>query len=195
MPRWSATDDAGPYADSLLRGDRVQLRATTDADIATLAQWYGDPSLQVLQSDQVKPLPAATAAETIRGWSTNQDQSGAGFSIELTSDGQLIGHVTLWGARPTTRAASFAIMLGPDFASQGYGTEATRLMLGYGFRELGLNRIELRTWAFNRRAIAAYTKAGFTVEGRRREVLFHDGVFHDELIMSVLAAEYFGGGT
>jgi RimJ/RimL family protein N-acetyltransferase len=195
MPRWSATDDAGPYADSLLRGDRVQLRATTDADIATLAQWYGDPSLQVLQSDQVKPLPAATAAETIRGWSTNQDQSGAGFSIELTSDGQLIGHVTLWGARPTTRAASFAIMLGPDFASQGYGTEATRLMLGYGFRELGLNRIELRTWAFNSRAIAAYTKAGFTVEGRRREVLFHDGVFHDELIMSVLAAEYFGGGT
>jgi RimJ/RimL family protein N-acetyltransferase len=68
-------------------------------------------------------------------------------------------------------------------------------MLGYGFRELGLNRIELRTWAFNSRAIAAYTKAGFTVEGRRCEVLFHDGVFYDERIMSILAAEYFGGGT
>ena len=52
---------------------------------------------------------------------------------------------------------------------------------------------ELRVWAFNTRAIRAYEKSGFVLKGRRREAVFHDGKFHDELVMSVLAADYFGG--
>jgi RimJ/RimL family protein N-acetyltransferase len=193
MVQWTSTDDTSRYAHSLFEGEQVRLRGTTESDLETIARWYNDPTMQVLQSGRVMPVLESQALEETRSWNAAKDGGGAGLSVELISSGELIGQVTLWGARPATRAATFAIMLGPDFMSRGYGTEATRLMVGYGFRELGLNRIELRTWAFNTRAIAAYSKAGFSVEGRRRQVLFHEGAFHDEMIMSILAEEYFGG--
>ncbi len=43
--------------------------------------------------------------------------------------------------------------------------------------------------AFNHRAQAAYRKAGFREEGRRRDAVFHDGRYLDEIVMSVLAKD------
>jgi len=63
-------------------------------------------------------------------------------------------------------------------------------MVRYGFLELGLNRVGLNVWAYNDRAIAAYRKAGFVEEGRTREAVWHDGRFHDELSMGLLASEW-----
>jgi hypothetical protein len=45
-------------------------------------------------------------------------------------------------------------------------------------------------FAFNERAIRAYRKAGFTIEGRAREAIWRDGQFWDELAMSVLEDEW-----
>ncbi|WP_022881419.1 GNAT family N-acetyltransferase [Gryllotalpicola ginsengisoli] len=192
MAQWTGSDDAYRYGEELLVGDRVRLRATREDDLPVLADWYNRPEWGVLQQVRVQPLPQADVIEQIRTWSGSKDGSGAGFSIELVATQQLIGHTSLWGARMPARAATFAIMLGPQFASQGYGPEAARLMVGYGFRELGLNRIGLSTWAYNSRAVRAYEKAGFVVEGRRRDVVFHDGAFHDEILMGILAEEFFG---
>ncbi len=63
-------------------------------------------------------------------------------------------------------------------------------MTRYGFVELGLHRIQLKVRAYNERAGAAYTRAGYAVEGRHREVRFHDGRWHDELTMAQLAREW-----
>ena len=41
-------------------------------------------------------------------------------------------------------------------------------------------------FAFNPRAQRAYERAGFAVEGRRREVLRWDGAWHDDLVMAAL---------
>lgn len=56
---------------------------------------------------------------------------------------------------------------------------------------MGLNRIGLEVRAFNTRAIASYAKAGFVEEGRRREIVFHAGQFHDEVLMSILASDWY----
>ncbi len=45
-------------------------------------------------------------------------------------------------------------------------------------------------FAFNERAIRAYRKAGFNVEGRAREAIWRDGRFWDELSMSILENEW-----
>ena len=191
MAEWGGTDDALAYGRSLLVGERVRLRATREDDLPVLACWYNAPEWAVVQQGRAQPLPEAEVIEIIRRWSSAKDGSGAGFSIELIETGELIGHTSLWGASLPVCAAAFAIMLGPEFTSRGYGVEAVRLMTGYGFRELGLNRIRLDVWAHNSRAIRAYEKAGFVVEGRLRAVGFHDGEFRDGLVMAQLASEFF----
>jgi RimJ/RimL family protein N-acetyltransferase len=46
--------------------------------------------------------------------------------------------------------------------------------------------------AYNERAIRAYQKCGFVVEGRERETAFVDGKWHDDLMMGLLSTEFQG---
>ena len=78
----------------------------------------------------------------------------------------------------------------PDDYGGGYGTEAMRMMVDYGFRELKLHRISLGVFAFNPRAIRVYEKVGFKREGILRDILFYDGEYHDEIVMSILEQEW-----
>jgi ACR3 family arsenite transporter len=64
-----------------------------------------------------------------------------------------------------------------DAWGHGYGTEATQLMLDHGFGTLGLHRIALYVFEFNERAIRAYRRCGFVVEGKSRESIFRGGRF------------------
>jgi RimJ/RimL family protein N-acetyltransferase len=43
---------------------------------------------------------------------------------------------------------------------------------------------------FNPRAMRAYEKAGFRLEGTRREAIYQDGAYHDELVMAILRSEF-----
>jgi RimJ/RimL family protein N-acetyltransferase len=63
-------------------------------------------------------------------------------------------------------------------------------MLRLAFEDLGLYRVGLAVFEFNRRAIRAYEKAGFRVEGRLREAIVRDGRRWDEISMGVVAPEW-----
>ena len=88
-------------------------------------------------------------------------------------------------------SALYHITIGEkDVWGQGYGTEATQLMLDHAFGTLGLHRIALFVFEFNERAIRAYRRCGFVLEGRSRESIFRDGRWWDELAMSVLESDW-----
>jgi len=74
--------------------------------------------------------------------------------------------------------------------NQGLGAEAMSLLLRHGFETLNLNRILLRVYADNPRAIRSYQKAGFVQEGTLREAVFKRGKFEDVHLMSVLRREW-----
>lgn len=161
----------------------------TQEDLDTLAGWWQLSDWAVLQQGTVQPRNRAAIADMFEQWSRNDTAGSVGFSID-NEEGDLIGHTTLWGASLPIRAATFAIILGPEFIGKGYGTDATKTMLRYGFEELGLHKIELQAWAFNTRGIRAYEKAGLIKEGVRRDAAFHGGEFHDQVLMSILEEEH-----
>ncbi|MFG6501922.1 GNAT family N-acetyltransferase [Microbacterium sp. P05] len=188
-PVFDSPDSALRYGATLLRGEQVALRATTDSDIETLTDWRMLPDWAVLQQNMVRPESRPAIREMFTRWSTNDSPAGVGLSID-NADGTFIGHATLWGAALPTRIARFAIVIGPDFIGRGYGTDATRVMLRYAFEELGVHKVELEAWAYNTRAIRAYEKAGFVREGVRRAAAFHRGAFHDSVLMGVVLEDH-----
>ena len=62
-----------------------------------------------------------------------------------------------------------------DFWDRGYGTEAVRLLLRFGFLTLNLNNIRLTVHSFNERAIRCYEKCGFKRCGYWPDSWYHDG--------------------
>lgn len=189
---WTTTQ-AQEYGRTLLEGDRVRLRPWRDDDLPHLAAWENDPATAALQSTTIRPQSASIMVERFRSGSAYNGDTQIGFCVAARKDDTLAGYVCLWGANLQSRSATFAIILGPAFQGRGYGPEAIRLMLRYGFDEMGLHRIQLGVWAYNDRAIAAYRKCGFREEGRRRDAIFHAGRFHDELMMAVLEPEWRAG--
>ena len=188
----SNVEQAEDYAENLFVGRSVRLRPLREDDLPYLEQWWIDPSIVVLQNHTVLPRPEGGVSEQFSQWSANTSSEAVGFSIELTETEEFVGHVTLYGRNPINQSATLAIVLGPEFHGRGYGSDAVRLAVKYGFLQLGLNRIELQTWAFNTRGIASYAKAGFVEEGCRREAVFFNGRRHDEVIMAILRDDWAG---
>lgn len=185
-----APDAAQAHGRDVLVGERVRLRPLQERDLDPLEQWWTDPEWQVFQQQTVRPQPAGPAADLFRRWSTNDSASAVGFSIETLAAGELVGHVTLWGAGLPSRSATLGIIVGPVHVGLGYGTDAVRVITRYGFRVMGLHRIGLAVAAFNARGRRSYEKAGFEIEGVRREAVFLDGAFTDEVLMSVLQQDW-----
>ncbi|HEX3490750.1 MAG TPA: GNAT family protein [Streptosporangiaceae bacterium] len=190
MTELSDVSSAFEYGDSVLVGQRVRLRGLRDDDLADLARWEMDPGRMATLSGWVVPPSEAAGRERVAKWSAN-DKDDVGFSIETLDDPPvLVGNVGLWGARPKDRCATLGIALGREHIGRGYGTDATRVIVAYGFREMGLHRIQLAVAPFNPAGIRAYQKAGFVEEGRHRQAVLHDGRWYDEVLMSILDHEF-----
>jgi len=193
MIELSDATTAFAYGDSILAGERVRLRGVLDDDLATLARWDQDPGRLTTLTDRVAPQSEAAARERIARQCANEG-NGLGFAIEkLDGAVELIGMVSLSGLGPKSRCATLGIALGRDFLGRGYGSDAMRVIVDYGFRELGLHRIQLGVAPFNPAGVRAYQKAGFTEEGRLRESVLHDGRWYDEILMAILDHEWAAG--
>jgi RimJ/RimL family protein N-acetyltransferase len=139
------------------------------------------------------PLRPQSLEDEIRWFENLPKYAGKvfNFNIRTTDDDTLIGYVVYYGYDPRNRAASIGIGIAePAYREKGYGTEAMRLMLDYGFDELNLNRVELTVSSFNSRAIHVYKKVGFKEEGVLRQCDYNDGRYYDVLVMSLLREEW-----
>jgi RimJ/RimL family protein N-acetyltransferase len=190
MTEFTEASDAFSYGDSILVGERVRLRGVRDDDLPALAKWEMDPGRMTTLTNRVAPTSEAAAKERIAKWTANENDD-LGFAIETLDDPPvLVGNLGIFGTHVKDRSATLGIALGRDYLGRGYGTDAMRVIVGYGFRELGLHRIQLSVAPFNPAGIRAYEKAGFVAEGRLRESVLHDGRWYDEVLMSILDREW-----
>lgn len=188
-------DDALAYGRGLLSGKRVRLREARESDFEQLTRWWVDPQTSIFQSNYVRPTPSPTVSDMMRAWGANV-AADTGFAIvtggyadDKGDEGELIGQISLF-AVTKNRCGTLGIVLGRDHWGDGLGTEAVRLMVRYGFVEMGLHRIQLGVYSYNERAIRSYTSVGFREEGRRPETAFHGGSWHDEVLMGILEHDW-----
>lgn len=138
--------------------------------------------------------PAGMAIERLREiygeWAQADDRLVLGV-IDRAS-GDLVGEVVLAGWDEGNRSCWFRTLIGAAGRGRGLGTEATRLIVDHGFRELGLHRITLEVYDFNPRARHVYEKVGFVHEGTGRDALLFDGEWIDVHYLAALAPEWTG---
>ncbi len=173
----------------LLAGDLVVLRRHAPENVAAFRRWYADPEIARLARYQQTPMRAdeidrffearvvgpAALAMAVHERATNRLVGTCAFSQLDGENGSALYHITIGES---------------DVWGRGYGTEATRLMLDHAFGKLAIHRVGLFVFEFNERAIRAYRRCGFVIEGRSRESVWRDGRWWDELAMSVLESDW-----
>ncbi|HNY11223.1 MAG TPA: GNAT family protein [Candidatus Wallbacteria bacterium] len=116
------------------------------------------------------------------------------FAIIEKKNDKLIGSISLMNVDFINRHAMFGIVIGEKtFWNGGFGTEATGLMLDYGFNILNLNSIYLNVFSYNKRGIRCYEKCGFKIAGVLRESRLFADKYYDTVMMDILKDEYKGG--
>lgn len=177
----------------MIYGERIRLRAVERSDLPRFVEWLNDP--EVVAGLMIY-LPLSQADED--SWFEEMQKSPAAqhpMVIEIRNQDSwlAIGDCSFMGIDHRIRSGEIGIFIGrKDLWNQGYGTETMRLLLKHGFKTLNLNRIFLRVFETNKRAIRSYEKAGFVHEGRMRQAQFIDGKYEDVLLMSVLRSEWQG---
>lgn len=171
-----------------LVGPTVYLRPPEKADAPVIAPWFNDQ--EVLRFlGMIRPTSVASEEAFIAGLNANPMEPTFGIVVRETD--QLIGTAGLARTDVRNRHAMFGIGIGDKGAwGKGYGTEATRLIVGYAFETLNLHRVWLTVFEYNQRGVRAYEKAGFRVEGRLRQECFREGRYWDTLFMAILREEW-----
>jgi ribosomal-protein-alanine N-acetyltransferase len=172
----------------IITGKLITLRPPRESDKADRLAAGRDPEVRYSYGGDYSADPPWAKAE-IEEWYANICGKPYNWIIDL--NGRNIGGAGLNSFDNVNRNARFAIgLMKSSDLSKGYGTEATKLVLSYGFEELKLHRIDLRVLSFNNRAIRCYEKCGFIREGIERETLYQDGEWKHDLIMSILEDVY-----
>jgi len=174
----------------MISGKNVRLRAIARSDLPAFVDWLNDPEVRRNLSIYY-PLSIEQEEKWYQDMLAHPVEEQP-LSIEINKAGKwvLVGDVGFINFDQHTRSAEIGIFVGKKGAwDKGFGTEAMRLMIGYGFNHLNLNRIFLRVFETNGRAIHCYEKAGFKHEGRLRQACFLDGEYKDVLMMSILKSE------
>jgi RimJ/RimL family protein N-acetyltransferase len=175
----------------MILGERIRLRSITQDDLPLFVEWLNDPEVThgLIHFLPFSPEDEEDWFEGMR----KQPQVEHPLMIDiLTEEGwEPIGDCGLFGIDWRIRQAEFGIVIGAkQHWDKGYGTEAVKLILQHGFNTLNLNRIALRVYENNPRAIKAYEKAGYKVEGRLRQGHYDNGEYIDVILMSILRSEW-----
>lgn len=81
------------------------------------------------------------------------------------------------------RKTSFGVLFEEEYTGKGYGTEALSWLVEQAFLRYNLNKVEGETIGLNPRALAAYERVGFKVEGRRQQAFWVEGQWTEEILM------------
>ena len=173
----------------VLPGKLVTLRRHVPQNLAAFRRWYADPEIARLARYQQTPMRPEEIERFFTARAVGTD--ALAMAVHETSTGRLIGTCAFSQLDGDNGSALYHITIGErDAWGHGYGSEATQLMIDHAFGTLGLHRIALFVFEFNERAIRAYQRCGFVLEGRSRESIWRDGRWWDELAMSVLESDW-----
>lgn len=172
-----------------LVGQRIYLspKSGSDEEVKKFTEWLNDFNTTDYTNRSAQLLSLKAEKEYL----DSHYKDGANFAIVTLDENKLIGSISLEKINYTNRTAVLGIFIGDkDYRSKGYGTEAIRLILDYGFNYMNLNNISLNVLSFNERAMKCYKKCGFEEYGRRRQCVFINGKYYDRVGMDILAEEF-----
>lgn len=113
------------------------------------------------------------------------------YPFILANRKRVVGYCELSDYRRNFNSAMLSrVIISPKRRSKGLGTFMVNEVLRFGFADLGLNRIGLGVFDFNKADIRCYTKAGFVFEDTLRQSAKVGNSYWDCRLMSILRNEW-----
>lgn len=172
-----------------LQGARVRLRGPRAEDVGAIFALFSDPRVMRYWS-------SAPMLETAQAESKIAELMDAFAQREMINwvvtgkDTAVIGTCTLFHFDAKHRRAEIGYALHADHWGRGLASEAVTLAIDWGFRTLGLHRIEADIDPRNAPSRRTLERLGFNSEGLMRERFFLGDEATDSEIFGLLAQDW-----
>lgn len=166
-----------------INGENVNLRTIEEEDLKFLRDNYNNPEI----------LPNLTwegprNLEQKRELFEQDISSNERIDLLITRDEDAVGWILL--IEKDEGVAEIGISIDPEFQRNGYGTEASELIIDYAFNQLRYEKIFVRVYESNKASQRVWDKLGFVKEGELRRQIFKNGDFEDAYIYGLLKEEW-----
>jgi ribosomal-protein-alanine N-acetyltransferase len=183
------TPDPDLGGDLGLVAGRYALRPLEMSDAAELLAEFSDPD--VVEWMDIEPLGHIDEARAIIGWAQDQRALGAGlrWSIRDRSSGEFLGtcgfnRIVL----ERGRRGEIAYDLMRRWQGRGVMSSVLPAILAFGWRQLGLHRLEALVTPGNLRSCALLERHGFVREGVLAGYGFWKGRYVDQIVYGLTGA-------
>jgi RimJ/RimL family protein N-acetyltransferase len=171
----------------IIRGELVWLRAFEPSDVtdrpiedADLAHFAG-----------FRRSFSRAEAERFVQKLASMGEDNLNFSICALGSSEPIGACGLREIDRRNGSAEVSIFIADRKEwGKGLGTDAMRALLDFAFGEMRMERIWLRVFDYNPRAVRSYEKAGYVTEVVLRHDRFHRGAHHDTYLMAITRPDW-----
>jgi RimJ/RimL family protein N-acetyltransferase len=175
-------------SDTFITGAKIYFRAFKEGDEQMLARLENHPDPR---STLFYAKPTTFEQQLEKTQKLLDDPNVILFTICDVESKEPIGQTAFHRIDWIGRMAIFYIGIADkENWSKGYGSEATRLMIEYGFNTVNLNRIQLHVAVENEGAVKVYERTGFKIEGTLREAMYHEGKYSDFYVMGILRSDW-----
>ncbi|WML37472.1 GNAT family protein [Clostridium sp. OS1-26] len=160
--------------------DRDELFALIDSNRPHLKQWL--PWVDGTKSN-----------EDLKGFidSTKQQYiNNNGFQLSIWYKGKIAGVIGFHSVNWSNKSTSIGYWLGKEFEGKGIMTRACTVFVDYAFKELKLNRVEIRCAENNYKSRAIPERLGFKNEGTLRESEWLYDHFVSHIVYGMLKDEW-----
>lgn len=172
----------------------LELRELMRGDLAEVNRWRADRGLVGCLGAPFRHIGPEVDEAWFESYLKGRASTVRCAVVEAGEPDCILGLATLASIDWVSRSCVFHIMVGPKAQGRGVGTFALESMVEHAFLDLGLRRVELCVLDSNGRARRLYEKAGFVLEGTRRQAAYKGGKFEDLHVMALLRDEWTGGG-
>jgi RimJ/RimL family protein N-acetyltransferase len=173
---------------NMLKGEKVYLNLVEFEDIPNRVKWINNDEVQ---NTLMYDVPTSLAKTTEWYKKSIMDPTRREFSIFTIDNSVNIGFCGLININTKTKSAELHCVIGDtSYWKGGYGSETYRLLMDYGFEELGLNKIYGYQLLHNYGAHRVVEKLGWKREGLLRQEMYGHGKLHDVYYVACLREDW-----
>ena len=173
-----------------LVGKKVILRAIEEKDLEISRETTNNPNVEASIIGWSVPISKKNQID----WFKNEHNTFTNirYVIATKENDEAIGMIGLYNIDWKNGVVpSFGLKIfNTNNRKKGLAFDALMTLLKYVFYELRLNRVEYKTLYFNKAALNVVAKAGFQIEGEKREAVYKNGKFNNVITGGCLKSDY-----
>ncbi|MFX1489889.1 MAG: GNAT family N-acetyltransferase [Promethearchaeota archaeon] len=172
-----------------ITGEIIDLFPLNPNHVSLYSKWENNPQVRKYARTAI-PMTIEESKKYIVQ-SDSKSRKIVMFEIWHKRDQKPIGYCEIGDFSWQNRNAYIGFLIGEiEYWGQKIGTELTKLLVDYGFKELNFHKITAEALSANTGSQRCLEKNGFKHQGTLKEDMFVDGEYMDMLLYGILKKEW-----